>query len=196
LELEYHWRYALAARRFLIALLGGVSLSAVPNPALLAQPVLGVRPELRASASLEPNSPYAAIAKNGRVAADLHVVIRISDHAPEADFYGVVVADYTELTVGQSGSEQLIWQAKRCHQNRGLPKVSAIDIRGTIADGDTIKAISAVPRHIGKLVPEDEIVATKQISHALDSSVTELTMRAETKTSRIVLEFRLIALRC
>ena len=105
----------------------------------------------------------------------------------------MVVADFTNADLLPSAPEKTIWQAGKCHRDRGWPKVTVVGIEGAVSEGDARIQISAVPRHIGKLIPGDEIVVTKPLPRNLPN---EWTLRAQTKVSRLVLDLRLTAVRC
>src|SRR5262249_46584038 len=138
-----HWCVMVSAHRMGLAAAAGFVAALLVNGASLAESEipeaaagLGVRPLLKAALSLDPASPYAK-SEDGKLKTSLHVAIRISDHAPEADFFGIVGADFNDVKAVSLQPEQFVWQALRCHLNRGLPKVAVTDIRGTIADGET-----------------------------------------------------------
>ena len=64
-----------------------------------------------------------------------------------------------------------------------------------MSDGQAKTSIAAIPRHIGKLIPADEIVVTKRLPRA-NGNFDGLEIRAETKATRLVLDLRLTAVRC
>jgi hypothetical protein len=161
-------------------------------PSVAAQ---GVRPVLRGTLALDTSSPYAKAAAD-KLVADLRVSLWLSDHAPEADFFGLVVTNFKELSLGERRSETTIWQASQCHRDRGLPKVKISGIEGSIFEGRDQVQISAKPRHIGKRVPADEIVVTKQPAESFGGSESELLMRFKSKQSQLVLDLRLRSARC
>ena len=153
-----------------------------------------VRHVLKASLRFEANSPFAK-AKDGQLQARLRVSVRISDHAPDADFFGVVAVDFTEADLLQPMPEKTIWQAGNCHLDRGWPKITVTGIEGTVSDGQAKTSIAAIPRHIGKLMPADEIVVAKRLPRA-NGIFDGLEIRAETKATRLVLDLQLTAVRC
>ena len=88
------------------------------------------------------------------------VSVRISDHAPDADFFGVVRAVSSEFAADQSQLRviQKLWADQQCHTNRGMPKVSFVSLFAKIKrPGGQDSHFTALPRRIGKLIPEDEI---------------------------------------
>ena len=96
----------------------------------------------------------------------------------------------------QPAPEKTIWQAGKCHRNRGWPKVTVIGIEGEMFDGQMNAKVAAVPRHIGKLMPADEIIVAKRSPSTSGSLINEWAIRAQTKASRVIFDLRLTALRC
>jgi len=150
---------------------------------------------LELSLTLDPTSPYARASDN-KFEATLRASIQISDHSPEADYFGVVVVDFSHTDIAQPVSPKMIWQARRCHRDRGLPKVTVTKIEGEIGGEGAAAKVFAVPRKIGKLVPGDEIVATNRSLTPFSNSVHEWTIRGTTRESRLVFDLRLKAIRC
>ena len=144
---------------------------------------------VRKSESTRVQSDDGAIAS---VQAD----IRISSHAPNADFYGVVTPKFSDVGKGQRGEEQIIWESAKCHHDRGLPKITVMAIYGQIADGDARVTVSAIPRRIGKLIPDDEILTTRKQPLIRLHDRAELSMQASTTMSRLVLTLQLVSQRC
>src|SRR5208282_5611 len=77
-------------------------------------PATGLRHEILASFGLDPSSPYLH-ATAGTLRADVHVSIRISDHAPDSDFFGVVTANFSDVNPLAAPTEQKIWEDGKCH---------------------------------------------------------------------------------
>ena len=90
--------------------------------------LVGVRHVLRASLSVEENSPYTNL-KDGKLQTNLRVSVRISDHAPDADFFGVVVEDFAEVSPGSQGRKDNL-ASRQMPLDRGLPKVTVTGIEG------------------------------------------------------------------
>lgn len=154
----------------------------------------GVRHVLKASLALPDKSPLLK-EPTSKPEMNLRMSVRISDHAPDADFFGVVTVEFTGSDLPPPGVEKTVWQAGKCHQDRGWPKITVIGIEGTVSDGEAKTSIAGIPRHIGKLIPADEIVVTKRLPRA-NSNFDGLEIRAETKATRLVLDLRLTAVRC
>jgi len=126
---------------------------------------------------------------------NLRISVRISDHAPDSDFFGIVTADFMSSDMRAPEIEKTIWQAGKCHRERGWPKITVTGIEGTVSDGQARTSIAAIPRHIGKLMPADEIVVTKRLPRA-NGNFDGFEIRAETKATRLMLDLRLTAVGC
>jgi len=154
----------------------------------------GVMHVLKASLALADKSPLLT-EPTSKPEMDLRISVRISDHAPGSDFFGIVTVDFTGSDLTPPGIQKTVWQAGKCHQDRGWPKVTVIGIEGTVSDGAAKTSIAAIPRHIGKLIPADEIVVTKQLPRA-NGNFDGFEIRAETKATRLMLDLRLRAVGC
>lgn len=155
----------------------------------------GVRHQLRASLSLDPASPFAK-AEKAEFRAELRAVFRISDHAPDADFFGAMVADFLLTHPDRPADEQVVWQDSKCHRDRGLPKISLIEIQGTISVNGTDHPVSAALRRIGKRLGADEITIQKLVPTILRGEMAGLASRATTRGSGLVIDADLSSLRC
>jgi hypothetical protein len=158
-------------------------------------PAIGVRHEIWALLGLDADSPY------GRTAAptlrgDLRAIIRLSDHAPDADFFGTVVATFSDVDPREAPPEQKIWEDSRCHRERGWPKMTVLGIDGVMTQDEAKDLISAVPRHIGLHVPDDEILVSRLSFDTHGKGVGDFVIRAQTKQTRLHVDFRLSALPC
>jgi hypothetical protein len=195
-------------RAALLAAVAIASLSlSTPNSVHAA--ISGVRHILMGSLSFGMDGPPAsalrqsasgAREREGATAdiqtADIQTDVRISDHALGVDFYGVITTRFSDVRRGQQTAEQTIWEATKCHFDRGLPKVSVLGFRGAITHGDTSTRVTAIPRRIGKLVPDDEILTTRRVPAGLNRDGAELLIQAVTKTSELALSLRLVVKYC
>jgi len=124
-------------------------------------------------------------------------MIRISDHAQESQFFGTVPASFAEFKADEGGTEQRVWEDGRCHQKRGLPKLSVAEIRGSIIKGpEESIAILARPRHIGLPVPADEVMAGKRLPGGWDDVGLFMATRSQTTQSHLFVDLKLYILRC
>lgn len=149
--------------------------------------------------SLDREAP--AIRENrGPPRADLKMRVRISDHAIDSDYFGVVNYDFASSDPAGDTRVKTIWEDPACHIDRGLPKFSIVDIRGSLAGPDRKFDVAAVPRHVGKHVPDDEIVGQRvadgsQRPRGLDEQL-GISLRAQTRRSGLRVSLDLIATRC
>jgi hypothetical protein len=160
---------------------------------------IGSRHRVEASMMLDSSAP-AVKGNREHPQADLKMRVRISDHAIDSDFYGVVTLDHVSSGSEQHGAVRTIWHDAVCHRDRGLPKVSIVDITGTITGMDMKSEVAAIPRRIGKHIPEDEIVA-QPIPASFQGAKTEgdesgIFVRAHTKRSGIRVILNVVATRC
>ncbi len=155
----------------------------------------GVRHEIRAALRFDPDSPYTK--SDGKdFKAELSATIQISDHAPDADFFGVEVADFSLVAPGDTEPAQLVWADRKCHHDRGLPKVTIVKITGTITADGSSSAISAAPRRLGRRLSDDEITVRKEFSYFQKGTTDVLAIRATTKASGLVMDIDLTATPC
>ena len=91
----------------------------------------GIRFQIRASIKAGPDSPYGKRDNNGS-RASLDVKLRISAHATESNYFGVVSETFSNFRPNEGSEEKLFWQDGRCHQRRGLPKTTVTSIDGSI----------------------------------------------------------------
>jgi hypothetical protein len=119
--------------------------------------------------------------------SDLVVVVRISNHARETQYFGDVPVGAPRLDSGEEASEQKIWEDERCHQRRGLPKASVISVTGAYERGQS--RLEASLRHIGLKLPADEIVPGQSLIAGRDGA--GRFFAAETRTSRSHVTIRL-----
>jgi hypothetical protein len=159
-----------------------------------------VRHTLKAALGFAPDTPDDR--RHDGDGPVLTLKVRISDHAPDSDFFGVIQTQFKGAAFG--AAPKAIWADNGCHHDRGLPKITVIGISGKIparkTDAQGPIDVSAVPRHIGKLVPEDEIVVQRIVPEAgqnLGSSGSPgLSLEAQTKMSRLKADLQLIVTRC
>jgi hypothetical protein len=126
----------------------------------------------------------------------LQLVVRISDHAREAQFFGDVPLSWPEFPVASGAPERKIWEDARCHQRRGLPTVAVVAIDGSLESGQSRVAISARHRHIGLRVPPDEIRQAQSLPGGRDESGRYLAFRIETAGSHVVVLLKVYVVDC
>lgn len=144
-------------------------------------------------ASLSINCDSRSAAECDQIDTDLRLKVLISDHAPDSDFFGPVVATFRGH--GSQQGPRTIWKDRKCHLYRGFPKVEVTRIDGSLSrDGRTLK-IAATPRQVGKPLPKDEIVVTRLLADH-STGIMELATKAVTTASNIVFDLRMETHRC
>jgi hypothetical protein len=151
----------------------------------------GVKFRMVGSAYLDP-PPRKSTALN--VVVD--VMFQISAHAREQNFYGRVTKRFQAFSGEFAPPEQLIWEETSCHQRRGLPKLNVMSIKGSAAEGEQVTKIAARPRHLGKLLPEDEITPSVGLRSGSDERGRYFTYRAATTRSRLFIDVKIYMIDC
>jgi hypothetical protein len=147
-------------------------------------PVVGVRHWITASVLPLQPSP------SGSRRASLRLRIRVSDHAIDQRFYGVVAAEWRELDLAVGSPDRVVWEDTRCHRERGTPKMSILALDGE----DDSRSITAMVRQRGLRLPSDEIVERKVLEPLPWPGV--LAVEATTKMSGVRVRVTLHAQPC
>jgi hypothetical protein len=69
---------------------------------------------------------------NDKGGSSLTVKLRISAHATESNYFGEISETFSNLKPNEGADQKLFWQDDRCHQRRGLPKITVTAIDGAI----------------------------------------------------------------
>jgi hypothetical protein len=128
--------------------------------------------------------------------ASVDVVVRIFDYASDYRFYGVVDGKFSGFDLTKGAAAQEIWADRKCHENRGYPRIWVLSINGRVARGGKFFDIAARPRHIGELVPRDEIVMQKDREMEFSNPNQSLVTFARTTESRLSVKLTLNATKC
>ncbi|WP_035681469.1 hypothetical protein, partial [Bradyrhizobium liaoningense] len=158
------WRL-LALVPFTVALApGGTALGATAE--------LGVRHRIDVTISAEPDAPILSRLKG--VKGELSFTVRLSANSKESKFFGMLRPSFPDIFVPDGAGKALVqqtklWEEDVCHQRRGLPKVTVTQLSGHFADGEGRIEISAINRHIGVLVPPDELTPGIKLDPGSDS---------------------------
>lgn len=156
----------------------------------------GIRFQIKASVKADPVSPYAKQAYK-QSEASLAIKIRISAHARESQFFGVVSKNFAGFFANEGSSEKLFWQDARCHQRRGLPKTTVVAIDGSIATGKKKISIHARPRQLGLLLPVDEIMQGIRLPQSgNDRAGAAIAYRSQSKSSHLLVDVKIYAFDC
>ncbi|CAL8971090.1 hypothetical protein RHODGE_RHODGE_01985 [Rhodoplanes serenus] len=109
--------------------------------------------------------------------SSLTLRIQISDHAPDLRFYGIVAKTWTDVDRRTGTSETIVWEAARCHRERGTPKVGVVSLDGR----SDVAPVAALVRQRGRRMPTDEIVVRKVLTPQAPTAL--LAIDATTTTS-------------
>jgi hypothetical protein len=155
----------------------------------------GIRFQIAASIKADSASSYATQHYNhGK--ASLAVKIRISAHARESNFFGEVGETISNFLVNEGSPEKLFWQDSECHQRRGLPKTTVTAVEGTMAGENGKVSINARPRHLGMLLPSDEISAGTRLPDGADKNRNFIAYRSQTKLSHLFVDVKVYLIDC
>jgi hypothetical protein len=128
--------------------------------------------------------------------ATVDILVRVLDYASDYRFYGVVDGKFSGFDPSKGAEPQEIWADRKCHQNRGFPRIWVLAINGRITRGEAFFDIAARPRHIGELVPSDEIVMQKDSKMNLSDPNQSLGTLARTTESRLGVKLTLKSTKC
>ena len=124
------------------------------------------------------------------------ILVRVLDYATDSRFFGVVDGKFSNFDLSKGAAAQEIWADRKCHQKRGFPRIWVLAINGTIARGEMVLNVAAVPRHIGELVPRDEVVTQRDPHVDLNDPNQNLVTLARTTDSRLRIELTIKSTKC
>jgi hypothetical protein len=188
------YRRSLPAALFGFAALGAAALGG----AALAQPAPVDRAGVThlVTATVVSGTAAPADPNDDRRISGLRITLRISDHARETQFFGEVPVSVPEFAASHGSPEQKVWEDARCHQKRGFPKATVAAIEGAVEGGETHVAISARARHIGVMVPADEVRQAQPMPGGHDERGAYLAFRTETAQSHMVVVLKIYTIDC
>lgn len=128
--------------------------------------------------------------------ATVDVMVRVLSYASDYRFYGVVDGKFSDFDPDSGAKAQEIWAEGKCHQDRGLPRLWVLAINGKITRGDRTFDIAARPRHVGELVPKDEVVTQRDRNVEVNDPNQNLVTLARTTESRINITLNLKSAKC
>jgi hypothetical protein len=126
----------------------------------------------------------------------LQVIVRISDHIREAQFFGNVPVTWPEFAASEGAPQRTIWEDKQCHQRRGLPTATVIAIDGMLETDQSRLAILARHRHIGLRLPSNEITQAQSLPGGRDDLGRYLAFRIETAGSHVSVLLKMYVADC
>lgn len=167
--------------------------------ALGAAAELGVRHRIDVMVSAEPDAPIVSRLRGAK--GELSFTIRLSANSKESKFFGMLRPSFPEIVVPDGAGKPLVeqtklWEEEVCHQRRGLPKVTVTQLGGHFAEGEGRIEISAISRHIGVLVPPDELTPGIKLDPGSDSFGVFYAFRAQTRNSRLNVDLKIYPIDC
>ena len=172
---------------------GAAAQDPSPMPAPLPS---GIRYVLHLAVTSDPNSRFLPRNFGLPVRATLTVKTRISAHSLETNFYGDVPATVSDFDPTKSSREQEIWKETRCHHERGFPKITVINVDGSVTSGGETIRIAARYRWLGLLLPQDEVMPARRLGSGRDALGRFVATRTETKQSHLFIDLKLYTLHC
>src|SRR5579862_1896000 len=156
----------------------------------------GVRHAIIAAVAADQDT--AAAKRDGEARnATVDIMVRVLDYATDYRFYGVVDGKFSDFDPDSGAKAQEIWADQKCHQYRGLPRIWVLAVNGRITRGDTVFDIAARPRHVGELVPKDEVITQKDRNEVeLDDPDQSVVTLARTTESRLTVKLTLKSTTC
>jgi hypothetical protein len=156
---------------------------------------IGVRHSI--TVAVEPERGAASgTANSEHDNATINILVRILNYAPDLRFYGVVDGEFSDFDPGKGAATQEIWADRKCHINRGFPKIWVLAINGRITKGETVSDVAARPRQLGKWVPADEIVMQKDPRKDVGDPNQITVTYARTAQSRLSVKLTLTSSKC
>jgi len=185
--------------RFRCVQIGAAIASGLGCGVAVGQTTLGVRHRIEAVLSAEPNAPILEHLRGAR--GTLSFTVRLSANSRESRFFGMLHPSYSDISVPDGASQPLveqtkIWEEERCHQRRGLPKVTVTQLSGEFGEGDHRIEISATNRHIGLLVPPDELTPGIKLDPGSDGLGSYYAVRAHTRNSGLNVDLKIYPIDC
>lgn len=156
----------------------------------------GVRQVLYLGVNAEPNSWLFQQNSSDRYTAALTVIIRVSAHSQESNFFGNVPAVISNFDLVKGSTKQEVWKDLKCHHERGFPKITIMSIDGTLTSGQSMFPVAARFRATGMKLPGDEVMPSRRLASGTDGIGPFTETRTETKQSRLFVDLRLYNLAC
>lgn len=167
--------------------------------ALAAAAELGVRHRIDVMVSAEPDAPIFQRLRGAK--GELSFTVRLSANSTESKFFGMLRPSFADIVVPEGPGQPLVqqtklWEEDICHQRRGMPKVTVTQLGGHFAEGEGRIEISAINRHIGLLVPPDELTPGIKLDQGSDSFGVFYAFRAQSRNSRLNVDLKIYPIDC
>jgi len=176
------------ASTLLFCLLFGLPAAAVSGPAVTAAPLDGVRHSVEVSIAAESDN-------EAPVRGSLGLSMHIASFTKQADFSKTLTVIFENADLG-GGSPQKVWEEPSCHERRGYPRIWLDELRGTVTRGGEKIDVVAIPRHLGQLLPKDELRVGQPVSANGDDFHQERVYRSRTVGSRLMVDVKLTSIAC
>lgn len=191
--MRFGWQ---AARCLLALVIAGPSLT---GKAAGETQQLGVRHRIDVVVSAEPDAPIFRRLREAK--GELSFTVRLSANAKESRFFGMLHPAFSDIVVPDGAGKPLVrqtklWEEEVCHQRRGLPKVTVTQLAGHFGEGDGRIEISGINRHIGRLVPPDELTPGIKLDSGSDNVGLFYGFRAQTRISRLNVDLKIYPIDC
>ncbi|WP_245502084.1 hypothetical protein [Bradyrhizobium guangzhouense] len=160
---------------------------------------LGIRHRIDVMVSAEPDAPIFQYLKGAK--GQLTFTVRLSANSKESKFFGMLHPSFPDITVPDGAAKPLVqqtklWEEQVCHQRRGLPKVTVTQLSGHFGEGEGRIEVNAIIRHIGLLVPPDELTPGIKLDQGSDDLGLFYAFRAQTRNSRLNVDLKIYPIDC
>jgi len=167
----------------------GQFVVAVPEPALSAEVREGIRHSIEVSAGLDEPG-------RGSVHGSLMLDMRVSSHTQQTDYSKTLTVVFQDVDLVKGALWQKVWEETACHERRGYPRFWLDALRGSVTRDNQKSDVDAVPRHLGKLLPKDELKIGQQVSSSGDDGRRERIYRSKTLASHLRVDVKLTSEAC
>jgi hypothetical protein len=176
-----------------------IAVPALGREASGAGAELGVRHRIDVLVSAEPDAPIFQRLRGAK--GELSFTVRLSANSKESRFFGMLHPSFPDIVVPDRADKPLAWQTRLweeevCHQRRGLPKVTVTQLAGHFGEGEGRIEVSGTNRHIGLLVPPDELTPGIKLEPGNDNLGLFYAFRAQTRTSRLNVDLKIYPIDC
>ena len=158
----------------------------------------GVKHRIDATVSIETGSSLIRPSREAK--GVLTLFVRVSANSREARYFGILSPSFSDIVLSEKSPilvrQTKIWEEGVCHQRRGLPKVTVVQVKGTFeADHERVEVLAAV-RRIGLHVPPDELTPGIKLPDGADSVGRYYGLRARTRDSRLNVDLKVYEIDC
>ncbi|MET4291374.1 hypothetical protein ABIB06_000234 [Bradyrhizobium sp. LB8.2] len=159
----------------------------------------GVRHRIDVVVSAEPDAPIFQRLRGAK--GEVSFTVRLSANSKESRFFGMLHPSFPDIVVPEGTGKPLVqqtklWEEEVCHQRRGLPKVTVTQLAGHFGEGVGRIEISGINRHIGNLVPPDELTPGIKLESGSDNLGLFYGFRAQTRISRLNVDLKIYPIDC